>query len=195
MFQYNILNNVLERNSRSSESLNFISLKNYILETKVFEGKIAKTDPHKKRNFFKNGRLSAICYTEINLKNIRQMHFLGVFLHEGRENFFLLSFTLFFVQYYQSYLMFQFDCKMVFGRSTCLRPVSKVEPRDPPGPPQFQGPPGTPVILLDPWEPLQPPGPLGTPKIPLGPREFSWYQGIPRDMMHEKDFSEIIGFS
>ena len=88
VFQYNILNNVLERNSRSSESLNFISLKNYILETKVFEGKIAKTDPHKKRNSFKNGRLSAICYTEINLKNIRQMHFLGVFLHEGRENIF-----------------------------------------------------------------------------------------------------------
>ena len=38
--------------SRKSESLNFIGLKNYILETKTLEEKIGQNDPNKKRNFF-----------------------------------------------------------------------------------------------------------------------------------------------
>ena len=36
----------------------------------------------------------------------------------------------------------------------------------------------------------------GTPSNPLGPQEFPWDQpgttGIPRDVMREKDFSEVI---
>ena len=34
------------------EILNFIRLKNYILETKILEEQKAQNDPHKKVNFF-----------------------------------------------------------------------------------------------------------------------------------------------
>ena len=38
--------------SRNYESLNFIGLKDYILETKFLQEKIAQSNPHKKCNFF-----------------------------------------------------------------------------------------------------------------------------------------------
>ena len=38
---------------KNFEYLNFISLKNCILETKILEEKIAQNDPITKRNFFK----------------------------------------------------------------------------------------------------------------------------------------------
>ena len=48
-------------------TMNFIALKNCILERKILEGKIAQNDPRKKHNFLKNGRLSAKCCMEIDL--------------------------------------------------------------------------------------------------------------------------------
>ena len=49
--------------SRNYQSLNFIGLKDYILETKLLQEKIAQNNPHKKCNFsLKNGRLSAMHY-------------------------------------------------------------------------------------------------------------------------------------
>ena len=49
--------------SRNYQSLNFIGLKDYILETKLLQEKITQNNPHKKCNFsLKNGRLSAMHY-------------------------------------------------------------------------------------------------------------------------------------
>ena len=58
--------------ARNFENLNFLGLKNRILKTKILERKIAQNDPHEKHSFAKNGRLSAISYTGLILKVLKE---------------------------------------------------------------------------------------------------------------------------
>ena len=74
----------------------------------------------------------------------------------------------------------------VLGPRDPWDPRDRWDPPGPSGPLGLSGPPGIPRVPRDPEDP---------PQNPLGPRESPWDNpgtGISRDVMREKDFSEII---